>query len=417
MHVSIKRNHLFLYNTLNGKVLEYQDKPILANLVKQLQAKENLLVIALDNDDINHNREISGFIKDVRACFMGHLLDAPAGPGLKKPVQLMPYLNIEKDIHRLGKKPNPNTGKEILNHLKEITFFLNDGCAQNCTLCAGAYKQLPCCHKNTNKKSELKPTHIKKVIDSIMDGRVHTINILGGNILEYSSFDALDSLLKKIQIPIYYYIHYLNLKNQKERMAQLCEEGSVLRIPVSFPVEEKEFENLVTLITGINMSPDFIFIIETEENTAQAQALISRFDIENYSFSPYFNGKNLRFFEKYVFITRANILESKPSITEILSRGAVNLSHYGKVTILSNGDIYSHLNLAKMGNITGESLHKIFYRQLKAGKSSSLYNAWWRTREQVVPCKHCHYNRLCPSMSNYESIIGRNNLCHIWAKS
>jgi pseudo-rSAM protein len=200
-------------------------------------------------------------------------------------------------------------------------------------------------------------------------------------------------------------------------MAQICEEGSELSIPVSFPVEEKEFENLVTLITGINISPDFTFIIETEENIAQAQALISRFDIETYSFSPHFNGKNLPFFEKYVFITRASILESKPSITGILSRGAVNFSHSGKITILSNGDLYSNLNLDKMGNITGESLHKIFYRQLKAGKSSSLYKTWWRTREQVIPCKHCHYNLLCPSMSNYELSIGRNNLCHIWEKS
>jgi pseudo-rSAM protein len=144
---------------------------------------------------------------------MGNFLDASASRGLKKPIQLMPCLNIEKDIHRLEKNPNQDAGKEILNYLKEVTLFINNRCTQSCSLCGSAYKQLPCCHKNTNKKSELNPIHIEKIIDSIMGSRVHTINILGGNILEYSAFDTLVSLLKKIQIPTYYYIHYLNLKN------------------------------------------------------------------------------------------------------------------------------------------------------------------------------------------------------------
>jgi pseudo-rSAM protein len=118
-----------------------------------------------------------------------------------------------------------------------------------------------------------------------------------------------------------------------------------------------------------------------------------------------------------VFIAKKNILESKPSTKDILSKGAVNQSLYGNITVLSNGDVHSNLNFDKIGNIKKETLHEIMYNQLKERKRSILYKTWWRTREHVKPCKYCHYNLLCPSISNYELAIGRNNLCRIWEES
>ncbi len=415
VYVSIKKKNLFLYNTLNGKILEYDNKPILINLVKKLQAKNNLLVIKLENGYINSNREISNFVKDARECFMGDLIDTSSGS--IKPIQMMPYLNIRRDIHRAERESRFDIGKEIMNHLNEITFFVNNRCNKSCKMCGSAYKQFLCCYKETGHTNELNIKYIQKIIDAIAirESRVYKINILGGNIFKYSKIDALVSLLNTINIPKFYYIHYLNLINQKDRMIQITNELSELniQIPVTFPIKKNGLENLIPLITGININPGFIIIIEKEDDIKSAQELVSLFDIDNYSFTPYFNGKNLPFFEKYVFITKKNVLESKPSITYILSKKVVNRSLYGNITILSNGDVHSSPNLDKIGNIKKDSIGYAIYNQLKEGKTSILYNTWWRTRDQIEFCKHCHYNLLCPSISNYELAMGRNNLCRI----
>ncbi len=54
------------------------------------------------------------------------------------------------------------------------------------------------------------------------------------------------------------------------------------------------------------------------------------------------------------------------------------------------------------------SLYNIFYKEMNCGKS------WLRARKNAIPCKNCVYNSICPPVSNYEYVIGRNNLCTMW---
>jgi pseudo-rSAM protein len=50
--------------------------------------------------------------------------------------------------------------------------------------------------------------------------------------------------------------------------------------------------------------------------------------------------------------------------------------------------------------------HEIVHKEIDNGKS------WFRIRNQA-PCNDCVYQWLCPSPSDYEIAIGRQNLCHI----
>jgi len=54
-----------------------------------------------------------------------------------------------------------------------------------------------------------------------------------------------------------------------------------------------------------------------------------------------------------------------------------------------------------------DDIKDVTIKALKTGK------AWFNTRDRVTPCKDCIYKYLCPSPSNYELTLGRNNLCHI----
>ena len=96
-----------------------------------------------------------------------------------------------------------------------------------------------------------------------------------------------------------------------------------------------------------------------------------------------------------------------PSIEKIYARQMINSNYYGRLNIMSNGDVYANVNEKKIGNIKNNSLHKFANNEMIFGKS------WRKTRDKIKPCNLCVYKFLCSPISNYEYIIDKNNLCKI----
>jgi pseudo-rSAM protein len=150
------------------------------------------------------------------------------------------------------------------------------------------------------------------------------------------------------------------------------------------------------------------FIAQSEKELIQAQDIIRRFRIDQFSLSPYYNGKNITFFKKYVYVKKKNMLHSKPSIKDILARKVVNHNYFGHLVIQNNGGVYASINDNKaLGNISSDSIGQLVCKELQKK------NRWLKTRDRVKPCRDCHYQLLCPSISNYEYAMGKNNLCNI----
>ena len=57
-----------------------------------------------------------------------------------------------------------------------------------------------------------------------------------------------------------------------------------------------------------------------------------------------------------------------------------------------------------------EKIRMIFYEIIS--KEIAEGQSWLRIRNQF-PCNACNYQWLCPSPSDYETAIGRPNLCHV----
>ena len=93
-------------------------------------------------------------------------------------------------------------------------------------------------------------------------------------------------------------------------------------------------------------------------------------------------------------------------IKDFFNRQSMNLYDFGKINIVSNGDVYANLNHPSIGNIYIDNIYEIVQKEIDEGLS------WLRIRNQA-PCKDCAYQWLCPPPSNYEIIIGRPNLCHV----
>ena len=115
--------------------------------------------------------------------------------------------------------------------------------------------------------------------------------------------------------------------------------------------------------------------------------------------------KNLNIFYEKIFLNYGDIFDLKPDSLAILKNQYIDYLNFGKLYILSSGDIFSNLYQRRIGNYYYDSINAIIEKELTLGKS------WLNVRKLVEPCRNCIYEILCPPISNYELSIGKYNLC------
>ena len=83
----------------------------------------------------------------------------------------------------------------------------------------------------------------------------------------------------------------------------------------------------------------------------------------------------------------------------------MNIENFGKLFIMPARNVYANVNSSSLGTID-DSPYSIVYKEFTKGHS------WLKVRDQS-PCSDCIYQWLCPTPSNYETVISRTNLCHV----
>jgi len=415
VHVSLKKNRVLIFNPLNGKSLDYKNNPEIVRIVKRLLSNNNLFVIKLLKRELE-NRTVLSFINKVRNYFMGDLL--PGDWYTKKPVQVKPGIKLLEDKPGIQDTKRGLVGLELMSNIYEITLYIND--TDNCgfhhpNIFRQAYKQFLCPGGTGLQREELPFKNIQNIINETMASSLFRVNVSGGDIFSYSKFKELTELLNEQLLIKAYYLHYLSFKGNEKKVHSIHSSAKTgenanfkweLNIFVDFPVKLEAFSEIKRISNDSGISSIFHFIIEKEEEITLAEKLITTHNLSDYSFQPFFNGKNLDFFKKNVFLTPEEVLASCPTQKDILARSVMNQTNFGKLTILSNGNIHANVNLPALGNVKKNSLHDVIYKELNQGKS------WRRTRSTITPCRSCILQYLCPSPSNYEYAIGRNNLCN-----
>ncbi|MEO0294306.1 MAG: TIGR04150 pseudo-rSAM protein [candidate division WOR-3 bacterium] len=405
VYVAVKNNQAILYNTLSHKLLEYKDKEII-RIIKKLISERNLYVARLYGKEITDN--ICEFIEEIKKYFMGGLINTTFSLG--KPIQLTPVLSLQKSIEGLtfGVKNDKILRKDSLkDYIDTIYLYINNQCNQSCEFCKSYYKQFPFCFK-TNKKHEVNIEEINFLLNELKGSKLYKLNILGGNILLYSRFSELIDLLNRNTLKKEYFIHYLNLIFEKD-LYMMDNQYSSLSILFNFPLKESLFEGILNFLNHLNKNFCFKFIVETEKNIEDAENLISKYKIKSFAFFPFFNGRNINFFRRNVFIDKKAILESSSSMKDIFIRKTLNKFTFRKLIILSDKKIYGNINNPSIGKFGQDNIIDIIAKELNKGSS------WKKVRKNVWPCKMCVFYSLCPSISNYEYVIGKWNLCNIYA--
>jgi pseudo-rSAM protein len=412
VHVTVKETAL-LYNTLSGKKIEVR-QPVVVKLLKELVKKENLLVVKLNSNILNNpdgsdGKAIQSFVRELKDHFMGDT--APISVSKVKPVQMMPIPRIDSGVRNM-KKNEARVGKSIMSYITELTFYINNYSRKSSDVFSVSppyYKQFLFPYVEPKEKTPSVDLSLKMICDvmnGLKDTGLSVINITGGNILEYQRLGELKEYLDGFQILKTYQVFYRDSAEAFRMMTVKEDELSKIEFSVTFPLHEESFSEAMQLATvGGNIS--FSFAVENESELEACEALIGRYELEDFQVNPYYNGRNLDFFEQFVFFDLEGLWEEKPSQKEIFRRCEMNPRAFGKLMVMSNGDIYVAPNAPIAGNLSDKSIRQVVFEEIFNGES------WMKTRMEVKPCDGCLYNFLCPPLSNYETVIGRNNLCHV----
>lgn len=365
--ISYIENKILLYNTLDGSTIE-SDKDEVVRLVKKIVEPQNCGVILLPGESFR-NKYLNRFVTELRDKYMGDIIDITLSKG--KPVQLLPYYNFP-DKYVIYKRHNFSLLKNVLEHLSEINIYVD-------------------------ATTDL--TTLISFIQSIPGSP--TLNIFG-NIEEVKRFTELLSFFNQLSSPKNVMCYYKNLIV----LQPSYQNNFSYRITVDFPIDIKSWEIARDILLNQTLSTEYVFDISSDKDSQSAEEIINEFNIEKYTLNPVYTGHNLLFFKENVFLNRDDILSSKMTIKDFFTHQAINIYDYGKISIKPNGDVYANLNFPALGNICSDSIYVLIQKEIDEGYS------WFRIRNQP-PCCNCIYQWLCPPPSNYEILLGRQNLCNI----
>lgn len=367
VHISIVNSNVLLYNTFDGSFIESKDIEIV-KLLKETLLKENCGVVLLTAERYNLDN-IRKFIMELRAKYMGDIIDIELSKS--KPVQIMPFTSLV-NTQELFKKQNFPTGKKILEYLSEISIYVD---------------------YNTNIMD------LNSFLKSLPN--ISTVNIIG-NLKDVANYKEL--LLVLDQFPSLKKIT-CNYSNVISLQPEFVNNFSY-SILINYPIDISKWNYSRRLLLNQSIPFECIFEVISMDNYSQINKFIEEFGIEKHQLKPVYTGDNIDFFKENVFLTKDDILSTPLSISDFFINQSMNIFDFGKIAIMSNGDIYANVNYPILGNIHTHSIYEIISKELEEGRS------WLRIRNQA-PCNTCLYQWFCPSPSNYEIAIGRPNLCHV----
>lgn len=367
VHISIVNSNVLLYNTFDGSFIESKDIEIV-KLLKETLLKENCGVVLLTAERYNLDN-IRKFIMELRAKYMGDIIDIELSKS--KPVQIMPFTSLV-NTQELFKKQNFPTGKKILEYLSEISIYVD---------------------YNTNIMD------LNSFLKSLPN--ISTVNIIG-NLKDVANYKEL--LLVLDQFPSLKKIT-CNYSNVISLQPEFVNNFSY-SILINYPIDISKWNYSRRLLLNQSIPFECIFEVTSMDNYSQINKFIEEFGIEKHQLKLVYTGDNIDFFKENVFLTKDDILSTPLSISDFFINQSMNIFDFGKIAIMSNGDIYANVNYPILGNIHTHSIYEIISKELEEGRS------WLRIRNQA-PCNTCLYQWFCPSPSNYEIAIGRPNLCHV----
>lgn len=390
-HVFIftEKKRVLFYNSFTGCFI-YCDS---SKITDGLNNPDNNYAIPICLEQMQ-NKEINTLIRRLEHAQNGKLVVATKEN--IKPLSIFPRMVIDN----FGYNPDKRSYKRF-SELTELTLYITGNCSKECPNCDNIFKQHLWCHKID---SEIPYDKLLKYLSFLPLSGIMRINILGGDIFSYTKLCQLIAFLDQFPIAKVFFINSVQLLDNIDKLEFLSDKKNSLKILFS-PTYHKFLFNRVISSLEINRMPvTLIITVSSIEEFKYVVEITSKHGIDT-EIVPIYTGENIDFFENYVFMDIDDIQNNVLSMREIFAHKYINTNYFGKLVLTANGEIYANVNDGQVGTIN-DSIYEIVNSQFRMNSS------WRQTRNNQV-CSECIYRWLCPSLSDYNFVLNRFDLCNI----
>lgn len=390
-------DHVIIYNTLNSAYLLVPNDAFTLEILNQLNDASNGYCLTLDENQLS-NTVFKQFAQKVQENFSGGLVVAESE--MSKPFLFKPMLFLNTNIRKSQEKDLSFLGERILENLNEVTLYLPEMEERSYKdRYVDCYKQM--LHPISWNSECLKVSDYLSFLLDLNASGVSKVNILSGNLARNEYFLDLYSTIVGCRFKKSYYLLFDNLLRKCKDW--LLEKDTEMTVLVHSGFDQKCVEEWVDFFSSYNVIWQFVVSSEKDVQEVELLDLPTTVRME---LKPYYTGSNMTFFRKYIFSSLEDIIAEPLSRKTIFRRQTLNENFFGKLTVLPSGKVYANVNCNPIGCYPQDSLKKLVFKELTHS------SAWFRLRDQQ-PCCECVNKYLCPSVSNYELVIGRDNLCTV----
>lgn len=381
VYSKIRKNQIFLYNTLSGcNIIETIDDKELNKLFQNNRFR------IIEYNEKNFSTKSLNFIQKCRKLFM---IDIHTGekpfihPFEKHVMYNREYLKSHESILKISSQVN-----EINIVLGKSTYCKNDLLNKN-----GINQFLFPTDLDNNT------LNIESLINSLT--KIHfnlgKVNIIG-DYFRNKNYKTISEHFSNKQIS--HYSYYLDFNDSFFNTYKSSKNKFIFI--VDFPCDQNFLMRSISTLEKKQLNFKFSFIVSSKQDLEEFQHLdLNEKYIKN--IIPFYTKRNIDFFKEYVFIDSDDILEETVSKNELFSKMHYNQLFFGKLYFMPDNKIYPNPNFAPIGNFMNDWTY-IF-------KEGLLNNPCWFKIRDGEKCSECHYQFLCPPISNYNLVIGKEDLC------
>ena len=396
VYVHICENKVLAYDTNQKKCRISKDKWVI-NLIKAAEEDSALGCVLIDE-----NWQMPSVQKWIRlTCKDEMAVIFPYYKEKERPVVLRPLLSLNKDVDKIkDEKVMPlYWGGNVKHFLNSLSIYLNSNCSSGCHRCKDYCKQFPFCTNYVGKMGcSITPQMLELVLSELNGFPLKTINVFGGDIYDGELLNLLENATKQYSFCFRFYVYYENFRTQTFVDSQEVH----LLIPADFNTG-----HLAAICSQLKNNNKILhFVIENEENIQSVKEFISKNGIVSYNIHPFYTGDNEAFFKENVYMSESELVNIKLSMREIFRNQKLNANYFGVLCIMPDGSIKTKIDRQTLGYVGENELVDIIYKEL-------ITNSAWRNIRDGEPCSKCLFQYLCPPPSDYETIIGKNNLCYL----
>jgi len=391
-------NDTLIYNSLNGKILEYRDSSFITEVIRKTEDAGCGFLAEIDLKTVS--KDVSSLINDLRETFSGDLLTSvyDQKPSVVRPKPVINNYPPAKDFPSFS----------VDDYLRNIYFFLNEDNNTLCTDYSNAANQFFCPVYNSSGYNEMPFATVFDASSMYAGMNDIALDLSGSDLTRYSEINDMLAQINKLLLPVNFHLP-LPCRNDDKVWKMLQVRNSRISFYVTFPDGLSALDEILKN-SGFDKKRkkiDISFLVQSLEEYRIITEFMQGYQQLKVFFLPYFNGSNTEFFEENVFLAKNDILNLKPDQQQIFSRSLINEQLFGKLYINTRGEAYTNLNGNPVGNIYNQNISDLVRNELYNGQTWSL------TRMKVKPCSDCLYKLFCPPVGYYELFMKKFNFCDV----